>query len=64
VQLSSEVLSRLHWGMLTHTLPVPGPNTAAARNAVAPGRIIVNGVIWIWQGSIEASVKIYLVASI
>lgn len=38
--------------MLTHTLPVPGPNTAAARNAVAPVRTIVKGVMITWQGSI------------
>ena len=36
VQLASEVLLIVHCGLLTHTLPVPGPNTAATRSATAP----------------------------
>ena len=35
-QLLNEVSFRVHRGRLTQTLPVPGPNTAATRNAVAP----------------------------
>ena len=36
VQLPNEVLFRVHSGRLIQTLPVPGPNMAAIRNAVAP----------------------------
>ena len=36
VQLPRDVSFRVHCGLLTQTRPVPLPNTAATRNAIAP----------------------------
>lgn len=44
VQLPSEVLLRVHCGLLTQTLPVPGPNTAATRSATAPNVEVHNNI--------------------